>query len=174
VAVRTLEVLAEETTIVAGADAIVSGLRDVRWPARLEWLHRPGGSSRVLLDAAHNPAGARALASYLEETGLSAVTLVTSVMRDKDVTGVLAPLLPHAARVVATRAASPRASGAEELALAITRLGAARLPVVAIDDPWAAVNHALASPQPVVIAGSIFLVGPLRAALLADGGFEPA
>ena len=146
-AVRALEVLAEETTIVAGADAIVSGLRDVRWPARLEWLRRPGGSARVLLDAAHNPAGARALASYLEETGMSAVTLVTSVMRDKDVDW----RARAAADARRARRRHPRRQPARQRrggAGAGDRRGSAprRLPVVAIDDPWAAVNHALGSP----------------------------
>ena len=174
VAVRTLEVLAEVTPIRADADAILDGLRDVRWPARLEWLRRRRDDARLLVDAAHNPAGARALASYLEEAGMPAVTLVTSVMRDKDVAGVLTPLVAHAAAVVATRAASSRATAAGELAEAVARLVPAGLPVTAIDDPWTAVHHALDGPHPVVIAGSIFLVGPLREALLTRGGFEPA
>jgi dihydrofolate synthase/folylpolyglutamate synthase len=174
VAVRTLEVLAEATPIHAGADAILVGLRDVRWPARLEWLRRRGDGARVLVDAAHNPAGARALASYLEDAGILAVTLVTSVMADKDVAGVLTPLVARAAHVVATRADSPRATAAGALAAAVARLVPAGLPVTAIDDPWMAVHHALDGPHPVVMAGSIFLVGPLRDALLARGGFEPA
>jgi dihydrofolate synthase/folylpolyglutamate synthase len=126
----------------------------------------------VLVDAAHNPAGARALASYLEEAAVGAVTLVTSIMRDKDVAGVLAPLLPLAARVVATRADTPRASDAAVLADAIAALGGP--PVTAVGDPWAAAQNALADRRPVVIAGSIFLVGPLREALLTRGGFETA
>jgi dihydrofolate synthase/folylpolyglutamate synthase len=100
--------------------------------------------------------------------------LVISIMQDKDVAGVLAPLLPHAARVVATRADSPRATAAADLAAAIVRLGAPRLAVTAVDDPWTAVCDALTDAQPVVIAGSIFLVGPLRDALLTRGGLEPA
>lgn len=174
VAVRALEVLADVSPLRSDAAAVVSGLRDVRWPARLEWLCRRADGARVLVDAAHNPAGARALASYLDEAGIPAVTLVTSIMQDKDVAGVLAPLLPHAARVVATRAASPRATAAADLAAAIVRLGAPGLAVTAVDDPWTAVSDALEDARPVVIAGSIFLVGPLRDALLNRGGLEPA
>ena len=74
VAVRTLETLAAVTPLHVDADAVVAGLRDVRWPARLEWLHHPGTGARVLVDAAHNPAGARALASYLEEADVPAVS----------------------------------------------------------------------------------------------------
>jgi dihydrofolate synthase/folylpolyglutamate synthase len=174
VAVRTLETLADVTPIHAGADAILDGLRDVRWPARLEWLRRRRDGARLLVDAAHNPAGARALASYLEEAAIPAVTLVTSVMHDKDVAGVLTPLVAHAAHVVATRAASPRATAAGELADAVARLRPVGLAVTAVDDPWTAVHHALDGPHPVVVAGSIYLVGPLREALLTRGGFEPA
>jgi dihydrofolate synthase/folylpolyglutamate synthase len=174
VAVRVLEVLDATTHIAVPVDAVVAGLRDVRWPARLEWLREPAGPARVLVDAAHNPAGARALASYLEAAGIPPLTLVTSIMQDKDVAGVLAPLLPHAARVVATRADSPRATAAAELAAAIVRLGAPGLAVTAVDDPWTAVCDALNDARPVLIAGSIFLVGPLRDALLTRGGLEPA
>ena len=48
-------------------EAIVTGLTECEWPARLEWLRLPGGGE-LLIDAAHNPAGAAALASYLQDT----------------------------------------------------------------------------------------------------------
>ena len=60
VAVRLLESLGRLFPI--SADAIVSGLRDVRWPGRLHLIEAESGR-RVLLDAAHNPAGASALAT---------------------------------------------------------------------------------------------------------------
>jgi dihydrofolate synthase/folylpolyglutamate synthase len=167
VAVRTLEVLSATTPVRVEPTHVVAGLRDVRWPARLEWLRLPGDGRRVLVDAAHNPAGARALASYLQDAAIEPVTLVTSIMRDKDVAGVLAPLLPLAARVVATQADTPRASDAGALADAIAALGGP--PVTAVGEPWAALQEALADRRPVVIAGSIFLVGPLRELLVARG-----
>jgi dihydrofolate synthase/folylpolyglutamate synthase len=67
-------------------------LTAAHWPARLEHLTWHGAS--VLLDAAHNPAGARALASYLHDRAWHGSTLIVAVMRDKDVDGILAPLLP--------------------------------------------------------------------------------
>ena len=63
--------------------AIRSGLSDVQWPGRLERFRRNG--TDVLLDAAHNPAGARALAAYLRETGWTGCALVFGAMQDKDV-----------------------------------------------------------------------------------------
>ena len=128
----------------------------------------------LLIDGAHNPAGARALASYLEEADVPAVSLVTSIMRDKDVAGILGPLVPRARRVIATRADTARASDPQELVAAIGRLGIDVPPVTVIDDAWAAVQTALAAADPVVVAGSIFLVGPLRAALIERGGFRSA
>ena len=77
VAVRVLETLEGRVPLGVGAEAVASGLRDVRWPARLEWLRHPSTGARVLLDAAHNPAGARALARYLDDAGSAPVTLVT-------------------------------------------------------------------------------------------------
>ena len=95
-------------------------------------------------------------------------------MRDKDIAGVLGPLLPRARRVIVTQADTPRASEPQALADACTRFGPPGLDVAVEPDPWAAVHAALGHPEPIAIAGSIFLIGPLRAALLERGGFEPA
>ena len=68
----------------------VTALTDVEWPARLEWLRFPQGGD-VLLDAAHNPAGAEALADYVRAT-TGALPLVFGVMRDKDVDAIVRDL----------------------------------------------------------------------------------
>jgi dihydrofolate synthase/folylpolyglutamate synthase len=94
-------------------------------------------------------------------------------MGDKDLPGVLGPLLPHAARVVVTEAATRRAMAADVLAAAVTRLAPPDTAVAVVRDPAAAVALANTFGTPVVLAGSIYLIGPLRAALVA-GGFEPA
>jgi dihydrofolate synthase/folylpolyglutamate synthase len=142
----------------AGARA---GLEEVRWPARLERFSWRG--SEILLDAAHNPAGARALASYLDEIGWAGrVTLVFGAMRDKDVAGMLAPILPCAAHVVCTTAPNPRALEAGELAALVRGLAPASTGVDAEPDPAAALARAQRLGGPVVAAGSIFLIGPLR------------
>lgn len=167
VAVRLVETFAERTGRAVARAAIETGLAEVHWPARLEWLAR--GDARVLVDAAHNPAGARGLASYLAMARVPPVTLVTSVMADKDVANVLAPLLPHAAAVIATEADTPRAARAEALAGEIRRLLPGGAQVAAMPDARAAVRDALAQARPVLLAGSIYLVGPLRAWLVDDG-----
>src|SRR6266545_2229239 len=159
VAVALLDELARQDVSVPD-DAIRRGLTQASWPARLERISYRGRD--ILLDAAHNPAGTRALASYLQEIGWTAVTLLFGAMRDKDARRMLAPLEPRCARVVCTTAPTRRAATAAELAAAARDVISGDVPIDEIDDPAAALERATASANPVVAAGSIFLIGPLR------------
>src|SRR6266545_3737703 len=159
VAVALLDELARQDVSVPD-DAIRRGLTQASWPARLERISYRGRD--ILLDAAHNPAGTRALASYLQEIGWTAVTLLFGAMRDKDARRMLAPLAPRCARVVCTTAPTRRAATAAELAAAARDVISGDVPIDEIDDPAAALERATASANPVVAAGSIFLIGPLR------------
>jgi dihydrofolate synthase / folylpolyglutamate synthase len=148
-------------------DAIVAGLSDCQWPARLEWLRMPEGGE-VLLDAAHNPAGAEALASYLADTSSPKLPIVFAVMADKDAGGIIRALAPAASMFIATSAPHSRARPADELAAEI-RARAPGLPVIAAAPPQAAVARALEHSPKVAAAGSIYMVGPLRARLIEAG-----
>ncbi len=86
IAVNLLELVDREGMRVS-RDAIAEGLRHPDWPGRLDERRLPDGRE-LLLDAAHNPAGAAALASYLRESATKR-PLVFAAMRDKDVTGML-------------------------------------------------------------------------------------
>lgn len=144
-------------------EAAVAGLTRARWPARLERFDYRGCD--VLLDAAHNPDGAGALAAYLREIGWTGVTLVFGAMRDKDVRGMLDALLPLCARVICVTAPGARALGAAEIA-ALVRDAAPAAAIEAVDAPADALARACAaSERRVVAAGSIFLIGPLRGIL---------
>lgn len=165
VAVAILEIWSARVSPVP-TPAIVTGLTDCRWPARLEWLRLAGGD--LLIDAAHNPAGASALATYLADQDLAPIPIVLAVMEDKDLAGMVQPLVPVAASFVATTVPHSRARTADGLAAAI-RLLAPALTVAEVPDPEAAVAHALAHADRAVAAGSIYLIGPLRARLLAGG-----
>jgi dihydrofolate synthase/folylpolyglutamate synthase len=134
----------------------------VRWPGRLERIHLPG--TELLLDAAHNPAGAGALASYLRDAQWRDAVLVFAAMADKDARGMLAALAPAVAHIICTTAPTPRAADASALAhLAAEVAGPDR--VEAIADPALAVARARALSERVVVAGSMFLIGPLRGIL---------
>ena len=156
VAVALLDELANQGITVTD-DAVRTGLTEAKWPGRLERLTH--GRTEILLDAAHNPAGARALASHLQEIGWSRVTLVFGAMRDKDVRHMLEALAPWCEAIVCTTAPSPRALSAFDLAALARPLGPT---VEAIADPAAALARALEIGRPIVSAGSIFLIGPLR------------
>lgn len=163
VVTRLLET-ARRQGISVSAAAIEEALATTEWPARLELIRLEDGRA-VLIDAAHNPDGAKALAAYLRECHPEKPTLVISVMRDKDVDQILAELLPVTSAVIATRAPSPRAIPEAELARHIvdrqTELGH-DIAVSTIADPEAAVAAALDRSPTVCVAGSIFLAGAVR------------
>ena len=148
-------------------EAIVTGLTECVWSARLEWLRLPGGAS-LLIDAAHNPSGALALADYLRDAAVAPVPIVFAVMEDKDVGGMVAALAPVASMFVATTVAHKRAKPAGALAEVIRRM-APGINVEVEESPEAAVARVVAGHDRAVAAGSIFLIGPLRARLLASG-----
>ena len=143
--------------------AMSTGLSSARWPGRLERIEWNGAD--VILDAAHNPAGAMTLAAHLHKIGWNGITAVVGVMRDKDVTGMLDALLPCCVSLICTTPPSPRALPAADLA-AIAK-GRAQHPVeiLTIDSPEMAMRHACQPGARVVGAGSIFLIGPLRGIL---------
>jgi dihydrofolate synthase/folylpolyglutamate synthase len=162
VAVRLLEAARASGIWLSGSD-IERGLTGVEWPARLELLTL-AGDRRVLLDAAHNPEGAHALADYLRQWHPERPPLVLGVMRDKDIGGILDALLPVVSAVVCTAASNPRALPPAELARQVRARDAQRLVVVEAD-PSAAVDRALRESATVCVAGSIVLAGAVREAL---------
>ena len=163
VAVRVLEA-AREAGIFLPGDAIERGLGSVTWPARLEVLPVEGG--RILLDAAHNVDGAAALAAYLGRWHPERPALVVGVMRDKDVDGILAALLPVTSQVVVTQATTPRALPTAELRQRVLAIDPARS-VVEEPEPTRAVVRALQAAESVCVAGSIFIAGAVREGLKA-------
>lgn len=153
VAVCLLETL-ETSGIAVGADAIVRGLAQVRWPGRMERV--AVGAREALLDAAHNADGAVVLAQHLVTLG-DRRPLVFAAMRDKDVSEMLATLLPHASRLVVTRASNPRSAEPADLAL-LARSLAPSLAIETADTPGAALELAWSHAPAIVVAGSIFLL----------------
>jgi dihydrofolate synthase/folylpolyglutamate synthase len=158
VALRILETLDAQGVRVPRT-AIARGLAHPDWPGRLDLRRLPDGRE-ALLDAAHNPAGAAALASYLHDW--SAVEprppLVFAAMRDKDLAAMFEVLLPAVGPLIVTRASTPRAAAPDELAAIARRIDAARHVIVA-DTPRAALDAAWRLSPRIVVAGSIFLLG---------------
>lgn len=169
VAIRTLETL-DAVGARLDTDDIVAGLTDVVWPARLEWL-RLNPQRALLIDAAHNVAGAHALAQYLTDSGVAPLPIVLAVMKDKDVGGIVAALARVASSFIATSVPTLRALAAAALTGHMRRV-APNLRVDTIDDVDQAVEAAFSTSHKAAAAGSIFFVGPLRARLLAAGALS--
>ncbi len=130
------------------------GLASTRWPARLERI-----APHLLLDSAHNPAGAEALAAALPAEPF---VLLIGVLSDKDVAGILAPLLGRGpSRLVCTRPASPRAVSADDLARRAREL-LPQLPIMPIEGVPRALEEASQSGELVICCGSIYLVAEVR------------
>ena len=148
------------------SDAIWAGLRSTDWPGRCEWLEE---GPRVLLDAAHNPAAAQALAAYLWELrrrkAFDRLYLVFSTLAEKDTEGIAAALYPLADVLIATEAATRRATPPDEL----LNIGTTPSRREAIPDPVEALAKArqIAAPDDLVcVSGSTYLLGAVRPLLL--------
>ena len=143
------------------AAAIERGIGDVRWPGRLELVSR---DPDLILDGAHNPAGARALAGHiLRFYADRPVWLVYGAMRDKAVEEITELLFPLAAHVILTAPAMPRAVQPETL---MAMGDASRMETT--PDPGAALRAARKAPADaaIFITGSLYLVGEARALLV--------
>jgi dihydrofolate synthase/folylpolyglutamate synthase len=156
VAMRVLELVGARG-VTMPAHAIATGLAHPQWPGRLE-VRRFADGRELLLDAAHNPAGAASLASYLAAEGGRPRPLVFAAMRDKDVGGMFAALLPAVGSLVITRASNARAADPEWLAER-ARAAAPALPIAIVPAPGDALDAAWRIWPRIVVAGSIFLLG---------------
>ncbi|MEO7651295.1 MAG: folylpolyglutamate synthase/dihydrofolate synthase family protein [Bryobacteraceae bacterium] len=143
--------------------AIERGVSGVRWPGRLEHvsLH-----PEIVLDGAHNPSGARALAAYIERFYRGRrVTLIYGAMRDKAVVEMAGILFPCAQRVIATAPAQARAALPDTLA----ELAPHPNLVTAANLPQALISAGDLSPEDAVfVTGSLFLVAEARSLLVKD------
>jgi dihydrofolate synthase/folylpolyglutamate synthase len=157
-----------------------AGYAAARWPGRLELIESRG--REILLDGAHNPAGAATLATAIDDlrpflaggarAGSARMTLVTATMADKDVDGIIGALATtrwiRDGRVICTEVPGARAMPAGELAARWSR----HLPAgeaLAEPEPLAALEEALSEGGgPVVVAGSLYLVGTIRQHLVDD------
>ncbi len=147
--------------------AALQGLTTVRWPGRLEWIE---ASPALLLDGAHNAQGAQALAAYIATLPKQARrVLLCGVLAEKVSDEMIAALASLAMQAVATTPGDPRALPAESLA---SQLAARGMAAESCERPADALVRAreLAGPDGlVIVAGSLYLVGAVRALLAEEG-----
>lgn len=142
------------------ASTIERGIRETRWPGRFQVIAARAGWPEMMVDVAHNPAGAWALRSALSERYEDRpLIFVFGAMRDKAISEMTEILFPLAERVIATRAENPRAASPEEIQQAAARTG---VEVEAVEAVAIALQRARSLAKPgtvIVIAGSIYLAG---------------
>ena len=159
-AVAAAEELAKQGFTRVTPESIEWGIRETRWPGRFQVLPARHGWPEIVLDVAHNPAGAWALRSALSERyDNRPLIFVFAAMRDKAISEMTEILFPLADRVIVTRPQNPRAASPEEIQQAASRTGAEIEPVA---ETGAALERARSAPVPhsvVVVTGSIYLVG---------------
>jgi len=162
VAVRLLEE-AHAEGLAVDLEALPAAVSRTRWPGRLEWID---GDPPLLLDGAHNPAGALALASHLR--GRGPYVLLFAAMNDKDVAGLARALFPRAGDVVLTHPRLPRAMAPDEIARRLGRRAARAHRERSVFRALALARRlarARGAGTPVVVAGTLFLVGEVKGLL---------
>lgn len=152
--------------------AIIDGLKSAEWPGRLELVL---GAPPVLLDGAHNEAGALALRAYLDEFCHYPITLVFGTMDDKHVDRMAEALFPAVRAVVLTRVGSPRSADPVELAALLPQAGGGGDPIVAssVEEALAWAFHVTPRDGVICVAGSLYLVGEVKARLASRVPFSP-
>jgi dihydrofolate synthase/folylpolyglutamate synthase len=166
-ALGAMEVL-EELGYTVSTDAMVEGLREVNWPGRLEIV---SSSPQVLLDGAHNPAGAFALKeSLMKEFQYQHLILLIGMMKDKDIKSVLHLLAPLADHILLTQPHIDRAAPPILLKKVLGRNGKK---AVIIDDLKEAIERGLSltgERDLLCITGSLYMVGEAQAYFHPKGG----
>src|SRR6185369_13390789 len=140
------------------------GIAEARWPGRIEHV---SPNPDIILDGAHNPAGARALAKYLERFyGNRRIWMIYAAMRDKAIDEVAGILFPLASELVLTAPDTPRALRPEAMAEFAGRGHVES----SVESAIAYARSHAAEEDVIVITGSLFLVGEARGLFLATTG----
>jgi len=162
VAVRSAELLPAPRRL--DEAAITSGVASVRWPGRLERFSRRGHS--IFLDGCHNPDGAASLGRFLAKTGLRA-DLVFGAMADKDIESMAAELASVVDGLSLVPACSPRAATPAELKRRVAPWRPDAIESASLDE---AMEELLSrsGEKPIIVAGSLYLVGRARALLTGE------
>jgi dihydrofolate synthase/folylpolyglutamate synthase len=159
-ALGAMEVL-EDLGYPVSTSAMVDGLREVDWPGRLELV---SSSPRVVLDGAHNPAGALVLKESLEkEFQYHHLILLVGIMKDKDIQSMLHLLAPLADHIILTRPHTDRATPPALLKKALNQNGEK---AEVAEDLKEAIERGLSLAQKedlLCITGSLYTVGEARA-----------
>lgn len=162
IALCTVELLRGKGFTISN-EAIYGGLADVTWAGRLETIsHNP----KIILDGAHNPAGAEVLAGVIaDELEFDKLYLILGIMADKDIEGIISPLAPLAEEVILSRPEYERASPASALLPAAKKYNKNSVSFEALKEAIDYARSRAAGDDLIIISGSLFTVGEARALL---------
>lgn len=147
--------------------AIRLGLKGVQVVGRLEVLET---DPCVLLDGAHNPGAAKALAAYLQEVRptYGHIILVIGIMRDKQISAILHHLAARVDEIILTRADSPRAADPSDLARAMPAWTGQLYQTQTVGEAVALARVRATARDLIVIAGSFYVAGEAKVILHGD------
>lgn len=154
VALKAVELL--QSTLPVSLEAMTQGLAATKWPGRFQTISR--GQQTLILDGAHNPAGARALAETVRrQCSGQPATLVLAVLQDKNCEAVCHTLAPIATRIIISPVSSPRSATTRDLAVFCRQAN----PVATIEEAASAAEALarLGHDRLVIVTGSLYFVG---------------
>jgi dihydrofolate synthase/folylpolyglutamate synthase len=148
--------------IVVDEPAVRSGLRQARWEGRMERVAR---RPDIYLDGAHNPASAQQLAASVREMlpAYRKLVLVIGILVDKNIRGILGPLVPLADRVVVTKPQYSRALDVPTLAAEVRKLHGSVLAAETLVDAIGMAKQGASADDLILVTGSLYVVGDARA-----------
>ncbi len=162
-AVKTAEILTGKYP------GMICGVRDglgaVRWPGRMEVVKE---DPVIMIDGAHNPDAAGALASHLGKMpsrGYGRVIMIIGIMEDKDIDGILRYLLPLASVVIFTAASYSRAASAEVLSAHAASLGYPSVLSTGVADALRKAERLYEAGDIIVVTGSFYTIGEAKEVL---------
>jgi len=166
-ALAAAEVL-DNNGLAIGSSALTTGINNACWAGRMELV---SGQPPILLDGAHNPAGAAALAAALGDYHYRRLLLVTGVMGDKDAGQLFAPLADKVHRAYAVTPAVERALEDASLADILSDCGIDSIACGSVANGITAARLDAAKDDLILVCGSLFTVGEAKA-WLADTHYK--
>jgi dihydrofolate synthase/folylpolyglutamate synthase len=159
-AVNIAEVLRAGNFLIT-REAIIAGLEQAEHPGRLEYQ---AGEPPLLLDGAHTPAGAAALANYLIDFGARPLCVIFAAMRDKKFAEMASLIFPLAETLILTRLADVRGAEPEDVRAAVES-ASTRQKIYVTASPAEAIDLARRLTPPhglICVTGSLYLVGQVK------------
>ena len=171
-ALKTIEIVSKKSSHHASRithHAIRNGLGNIKWQGRLEFISK---EPPILIDGAHNPSAATILADSLKEIFFRVyrrIILVVGIMSDKDIRGIMAPLLPLAAEIILTAPAYERAASPDVLSGHAISLGFSCRKAYGVADALTMAREIYREGDLIVITGSFYTIGEAKEMLCGRG-----